>query len=174
MTSSEIVYKLKNDFPFLVATIVANNPQAVTTRLLEVWGKGEPENVDALYDSVMEIAETGTHNDLVNYILSVPFLTTNASPELNKAWNTVKGQVSSVSDGGATISAFKDWSGGMFSAIGQLGGAFLGGKMAGGSNQQPVYIAPAPAKKDNTIWYVLGAIVVVILVVVVIFAMRKR
>jgi hypothetical protein len=173
MTSSEIVYKLKNDFPFLVATIVANNPQAVTTRLLEVWGKGEPENVDALYDSVMEIAETGQHNDLVNYILSVPFLSTNASPELEKAWETVKGQVSSVADGGATITAFQDWSGGMFSAIGSLGGAFLGGQMQGGSNQ-PMYIAPAPAKKDNTIWYVLGAIVVVILVVVVIFAMKKR
>ena len=166
MKIQEIRYKLLNDFAFLVAVIVNNNPVAVTENLNKVYDKN-PENKEALINIILEFKEAG-QEALVSRILSVPFIEENASVNMIKAWESIKSDVNNVS-GGSSISEFKDWSGGMFMAIGMLGSAYLGNQ--GGTGGGGYYPDPQP-REDFTMYWIIGAVVVLIIIAVIIMAVK--
>lgn len=159
MNSTEIVYNLKSDFPFLAEVIVYNNPRAVEQKINESY-PANFENQNAMLDVIFDFASRGDE-DFVNYVLSVPFLSENATPELLLAWNNIKLQAGS----GAR---FSDWSGGMFQAIGMIGSSWV-------ANDDTVVInEPLPNRSyDYSKFYVLGGFVVVVLIVLVLITRGK-
>lgn len=199
MTVEEILYKLKNDFSFLVNVVVSNNPDDVRRNLSQIID-GNYESVDSMINVIMQLHEVG-QDDLVRKALNVPFISSNASPNLLSAWEQLKLQANSslstarttdptlaIPTGGYTgVSGseqyatggsgggFASWSGGLFDMVGQIGSAWIGAS-SGQQTTQPgsYYVAPQQQpQKSNTIWWIIGAIVLVILVVVMIFMFKK-
>ena len=201
MTVQEIIYKLKNDFPFLVSIIVKNNPDAVRANLSQMIDANY-ENTESMINAILDLQEGG-QTELVQQALRVPFLVANASPNLILAWEQVKAEskskVSTSAMRGLSLpsggyqgvsgseqwaggdengggSGFAGWSGGLFDAIGTIGSAWLGGQSGqqpGYGGQMPFYGAtPQPQKKSYTLWIVIG--VMVVLGIVAFVTLRKR
>ena len=154
MTVQEIKYKLRNDLDFLVSVIIANNPEAVRKNLAQIYDVNV-ESMEALQDVIMEFAEIGQEK-LFSDILTVPFISSNATPELTQAYEEIQAEKLNGASG-----KFADWSGGMFSAIGGIAGGLLGGGQS--SSQQPMYYpAPPPPKKDNTVIYIIAGVSILV------------
>jgi hypothetical protein len=171
MTSSEIVYKLKNDFPFAVAVIVNNNPNAVTVNLNKVYDR-QPENTQALVDLILQFQEAG-REEIVANILMVPWIPDNATPEMNRAWENIKAEARQSKGQGAGVMAFSDWSGGMFDALATIGSTAIIYKNQGQPGGTGVYVPPVQ-QSDNTMLYMIIGVIAVIVILVVIMAIRRK
>ena len=194
MTVQEIIYKLKTDFQFLVSIVVSNNPDAVRRKLSQTVD-GNYENESAMVQAITELYESG-HQDIVANILSVPFKTENANENLIKAYNSFVGAgvydvstklaipdggfagVQTIDSGDGGGGGFASWSGGMFNAIGQIGAAWLGnqGSQSGtggvSAGNFGIY-QPQPQQKSNTIWWIVGIVILVLIVVAILLFRRK-
>lgn len=161
MTSIDIYNRLKTDPSFQIASIVANNPDAVLGNLQ--LQNMAVESTQTAIDVIVDLVNNG-QKEVAESILMVDWIPENASSEFNQAVTALKAETQG-NNGGDSVSA-ASWIGPVLSIVGGL--ALTAGSMLGGGGfglpgqggqaqltpEEQAAIAEAERKKRN--WAIAG------------------